>query len=163
MHDHTHDHTSADPYKWLKDAIDIEGEEFEKMRAIPSTWDEKKWKPFPDAGAYQMTRLTSENTKGACNSYYIKLKSGDVFPIHKHPNAIHMMMAVQGEGSILWRDDKDNKKYRTAITPEKGFFAVLPDMEHGILADRNCDFIFLVINAPAEDIHKHDYQVHVHG
>ncbi len=164
---HTHhkhdDWGTADPKEWLKDVTDVEGEELEKIRKIPQKWDETKWEPFPDAGVFQMTRLTKEVTNGSCNSYYIKMKSGEVFPVHKHPNAVHIMIGIQGEGSICWRENKNEPKYRTTIKPGSGVFGITPETEHAILADRGQEIIFLVVNAPAENIHKHDYQVHVHN
>ena len=108
-----------------------------------------------------MTRLTKELTGGSCNSYYIKLRKGEAFPVHRHPNAVHIMIGIEGEGSICWREGKDEPKYRTAIKAGNGVFAITPETEHAILADKGSDILFLVINAPGEDIHKHDYQVHI--
>ena len=148
---------------WLKNVVDVEGEEFERIRVIPQHWDEDAWRPFPDVGVYQMTRLTARTTGNSCNAYYIRLRAGEVFPIHKHPNAVHVMIGVQGEASIVWRAPNDGTKFRTLLRDGKGVFVVTPETEHAILADRGVDCVFLVVNAPAEDIHRKDYQVHVHG
>lgn len=148
-----------DPKKWLDGVVEVDGEELERIRYIPQRYD-SEWKPFPDAGLYQMTRLTAEKTGGACNAYYIKMRRGEGFPIHKHPNAVHIMIGVEGEGSIYWREPT-GEKYRTSIRPGAGVFAIPADAEHAIFADRESDLVFLVINAPAEDIHRHNYQMHV--
>lgn len=146
---------------WMKEAIHRSEEEMEKVRKI-KLWDDSKWVLFPDAGSYQDTDLTAEYTRGSASALWLKLKPGEGFDPHQHPNACHIMTVYRGAADILWKSNSDGKIYSLTMHVGDRPYAITPDEKHAVVANRGVEAIILVINTPAEDINRHDYAIPVH-
>jgi|GEM_PF-3947639 len=162
MHDHHQAHAAVDHAhdepipiaEWLEQTTHLTAETVNEFRMIPH-WDETKWEPFPDAGTFQPTRLTSETSAGNCSAIWLKLEPGEGFDPHRHPNAIHTMTVFDGEADLFWQEN--DTVY--SVTMEVGGMpnVVLPSMPHAIVANRQTRVVMLVINTPPDDLQKHDY------
>ena len=161
MHDHHQahaahqDHEEAIPIdEWMATTKHLQDQETQAFRML-QRWDETAWLPFPDAGEYQPTRLTSANTAGNASAIWLKLEAGEGFDPHRHPNAIHMMTAFEGEADLFWQED--SIVYSTTMQVGKTPYVVLPTMPHAIVANRNQRIVMLVVNMPPDELSKHDY------
>ena len=127
MHGHDYDHTHDDVIpiaQWMKDTRHLSDEEVNEIRMV-SRWEEDRWQPFPDAGSYQPTRLTSEASNGACSAIWLKLEPDEGFDPHQHPNAIHSMIVFEGEADLFWKDG--STVYSATMQVGKTPYVVLPE------------------------------------
>ncbi len=149
---------------WIEKAnylSELDLENLEKHRKIKN-WDEHKWQPFPDAGEYQDTGLTSELSNESCSAIWLKLNPGEGFDPHQHYNAIHTMVVYEGTPKVFWQYINDNKVYCTAMKIGDKPYVITPSEKHAVINDNDTRAIILVFNTPAEDLHRHDYAVPIH-
>jgi len=160
MHDHDHDaHREAIPIsQWIEKTRHLSEEEANKIRLFQA-WEEDGWLPFPDAGSYQPTRMTSEVSNGTCSAIWLKLEPEEGFEPHRHPNAIHTMIVYEGEADLFWQDG--STIYSVTMQVGKPPYAVLSTMPHAIVANRGVRAVMLVINTPPDDINRDDYALSI--
>lgn len=139
---------------WVSRATPLSSAEIEPIRSI-RIWDDSRWEAFPDAGEYQNTGLTTEVTGGTASAIWLRLKPNEGFDPHQHPNACHTMLLYQGSASIFW-ESADGKVYRAEMIIGDRPYVITPDEKHAVIAGQQ-EATILVINTPAEHLHKHDY------
>ena len=155
MHNHHHKQDEVIPIaQWRERRRHLSDEDVNKIRMF-QWWEEDRWLPFPDAGSYQPTRMTSEFSKGTCSAIWLKLEPDEGFDPHRHPNAIHTMIVYEGEADLFWEDE--SKVYSTTMQVGKPPYAVLSTMPHAIVANRGVRVVMIVINTPPDDINRPEY------
>lgn len=156
---HHHEQEEAIPIAhWMETTRHLSDQEVNQIRMF-HWWEEDRWLPFPDAGSYQPTRMTSAVSNGTCSAIWLKLETDEAFDPHRHPNAIHTMIVYEGEADLFWEDKAT--VYSVTMQVGRPPYAVLSTLPHAIVANRGARAVILVVNTPPDDIHSHDYALPV--
>ncbi len=152
---HSHSHAPIPIEEWKKQAVYLDAAGEEEARHL-RRWDDGAWSRFPDAGEYQPTRLTAEVSNGSCNAIWLKLEPGEAFDPHRHANAFHIMLVYEGSADIFWQEENGKILAHTMVPGDRPY-VVNPSLPHALANVSGKRAVILVLNAPADNLHDHDY------